>query len=68
VKKELDIRGSRNSTQEDFGNALNLLESGQMPVQDIISKIVPFDHSGGALEEWNANPQKFTKIQVSFDE
>ncbi|MBD3274500.1 MAG: zinc-binding dehydrogenase [Candidatus Marinimicrobia bacterium] len=68
VKKELDIRGSRNSTQEDFGNALKLLESGQMPVKDIISKVVPFDQSGGALVEWNANPQKYTKIQVSFDE
>ncbi len=68
VKKELDIRGSRNSTQEDFGNALALLESGQMPIEDIISKIVPFGESGSALEEWNANPQKYTKIQVSFDQ
>lgn len=64
VKKELDIRGSRNSMPVDFENAVRLLEQGRIPVDDIITKTVPFDQIGAVLAEWDARPQQVTKIQV----
>lgn len=67
VKKELDLLGSRNSSKDDFARALKLLESGQIPVNDVISKIVPFADAGKMLVEWNENPGIYTKIQVQFE-
>lgn len=64
VKKELDIRGSRNSMPVDFENAVRLLEKGRIPVEEIITKTVPFEQTGTVLAEWDNKPERITKIQV----
>jgi len=64
VKKELDIRGSRNSMPVDFEQAIRLLEQGRIPVDAIVTKTVPFDRIGAVLADWDARPQQVTKIQV----
>lgn len=64
VMKELDIRGSRNATPEDFRQVIALLESGVFPVGEVITKTVPLAEAGVALKAWSDNPAVVTKIQV----
>jgi threonine dehydrogenase-like Zn-dependent dehydrogenase len=65
VQKELDIMGSRNATPTDFKNVIQLLEGGKFPVNDVITKTVPFAEAGAAMKAWSENPAAFTKIQVA---
>lgn len=66
VMKELDILGSRNSTPEDFRDVIAMLESGRYPVDDTITRTVPFAEAAAALEQWAANPSAITKIHVEL--
>lgn len=66
VQKELDIRGSRNAL-EDFADVIAMLERGAFPVREVVTRTVPFDEAGKALEAWHADPPSFTKIVVDLD-
>jgi len=65
VQKELDIMGSRNALPEDFERVLRMLERGEFPVADVISRIVPLDEAGAALADWDKDPARVTKILVA---
>lgn len=67
VQKELDILGSRNAQPKDFHNVIAMLEAGQFPVDSAISTIVPLDATPHVLEEWSAEPSRFSKIVVGLD-
>jgi threonine dehydrogenase-like Zn-dependent dehydrogenase len=67
VRKEIEILGSRNCTDE-FPEVIAYLEAGKFPVKDVVSKIVSLKDSGAALADWAVNPQGITKIMVEFDE
>jgi threonine dehydrogenase-like Zn-dependent dehydrogenase len=67
VKKELDIRGSRNAGRADFEAAAALLQAGALPVERIVSETVAFRQAGEALSAWDAHPERFTKIHVNLD-
>jgi len=64
VMKELDILGSRNSTPEDFRDVVAMLRSGRYPIEDTVTRSVPFAEAGQALADWSANPGAITKIHV----
>lgn len=64
VMKELDILGSRNSTPEDFRDVVAMLISGRYPIDDTVTRTVPFAEAGQALADWSANPGEITKIHV----
>jgi L-galactonate 5-dehydrogenase len=66
VMKELDIMGSRNATPDDFRDVVSMLESGRYPIEDTITRTVPFAESGEALAAWSANPGAITKIHVEL--
>jgi len=66
VRKEIEILGSRNCTDE-FPEVIAYLESGQFPVQEVISKVVSIDNAGAALAEWAKNTKGITKIMVDFN-
>ncbi|MDE6340651.1 MAG: zinc-binding alcohol dehydrogenase family protein [Muribaculaceae bacterium] len=66
VKKELDIRGSRNAMPSDFNAVIRYLRRGQCPVEQLISKIVSPDKAGEALKEWSEMPGKVFRILVKF--
>lgn len=66
VQKELDVRGSRNALGE-FADVIEMLESARFPVDDVVTKVVPFDKAGDILRAWDADPALFTKILVSLD-
>jgi threonine dehydrogenase-like Zn-dependent dehydrogenase len=66
VQKELDIRGSRNATPENFRTVIRMLEEGAFPVDEVITRVYPFADAGRALADWDANPPAFTKIMVEM--
>jgi len=66
VKKELDIRGSRNALRPDFERAMTVLQSGRFPVSKVLTKTVPLNEAVTALSQWSDNPQAFTKIHVEM--
>jgi threonine dehydrogenase-like Zn-dependent dehydrogenase len=65
VRKELDIRGSRNALRV-FPAVIRMIEQGQFPFTDLITKIYPFDQTGQALAGWDAAPGQFTKILIEL--
>lgn len=65
VKKELDIKGSRNSLG-DFPKVIKILEQGEFPVDDVVTRVVSLDEAQKALSEWDKNPGKVTKIMVDM--
>jgi 2-desacetyl-2-hydroxyethyl bacteriochlorophyllide A dehydrogenase len=67
VMKELDILGSRNATAQDFRDVIQLLESGQFPVQNVISHTTDLAGAGELLRQWSERPSEFTKIHVVFN-
>ena len=66
VKKELDILGSRNATLEDFRAVIRMLERGNFPVNDTVTRVVPFEEAGEALRAWAADPRAVTRIHVEL--
>jgi threonine dehydrogenase-like Zn-dependent dehydrogenase len=66
VRKEIEILGSRNCTDE-FPEVIAYLEAGKFPVEEVISKTVSLDDAGAALADWAANAKGITKIIVDFD-
>ena len=65
VMKELDIRGSRNATAEDFRAVVTMLETGEFPVDEVITRTVDLVGAGNALREWSEAPDRVIKIQVA---
>lgn len=62
VKKELDIRGSRNATPSDFEAVINYLKRGTCPTGRLISDIVSYETAQKAMEYWSENPGKVFRI------
>lgn len=67
VQKELDILGSRNALPEDFAEVIRMLQQHRFPVQSALTKIVPLEEAGRALETWSADPASVSKIMVRVD-
>ena len=66
VRKEIEILGSRNCTDE-FPEVIAYLEAGKFPVEEVISKLVSLEDAGAALAIWATNPKGITKIMVDFE-
>ena len=66
VQKELDILGSRNCLG-DFPRVIEVLEKGDFPVDDVVTKVVSLEEAGQALAEWQEDPLSVTKIMVDVE-
>lgn len=66
VKKELDIRGSRNALPCDFKAVIEYLKRGTCPVDQLITAIYPPEEAQTALEKWSANPSDVFRILIRF--
>jgi len=64
VHKELDIMGSRNAVPEDFREVIRMLEAKRFPVDAAVTHVVPFEETPAILDEWNQEPQRFSKIMI----
>jgi L-galactonate 5-dehydrogenase len=66
VQRELDVLGSRNALADDFRAVIAYLESGLLPIDDVISKTVSLDDAGTALADWDAHPAAICKIHIEL--
>lgn len=64
ILRELDIMGSRNALADDFRAVIAFLEKGTFPIDDIVTRVVPFAEAGEALAAWAKDPSSVTKIHV----
>ncbi|MCQ2064815.1 MAG: zinc-binding alcohol dehydrogenase family protein [Bacteroidaceae bacterium] len=67
VKKELNIRGSRNATPMDFEAVIRYLQKGSCPVDELITACVRPENALQAMQDWVAAPGKVFRILVSFN-
>ena len=65
TKKELQIRGSRNGAGE-FEEAIQLIYTGRVPAEKIISKVVPYDQLPHMLGELSEHPGDYLKVVGLF--
>lgn len=68
VKKELDIRGSRNATRENFEEVIAAIRSKKIPSDKIITQNVSLDESPEALDKWDKDGADIVKIHVEIDQ
>lgn len=66
VKKELDIKGSRNALPKDFEAVITYLNKKTCPIEDLISAVYPPDHAQKALAYWVENPGDIFRIMIKF--
>ena len=66
VKKELDVRGSRNAQPEDFRAVIGCIRKGSVPLDKFISHVVPPETAATAMAHWHENPGKVFRILVEF--
>ncbi|GAB5521652.1 MAG: zinc-binding alcohol dehydrogenase family protein [Rhodothermales bacterium] len=64
VKKELDIRGSRNATAASFENVIQMMHDGRVPMDAFVTRTVDFANAGTALAAWDADPGSVTRIHI----
>ncbi|WP_342358750.1 zinc-binding alcohol dehydrogenase family protein [Terrarubrum flagellatum] len=67
LMKEIDIRGSRGSTREDFEHVIDYLRSHSGAGDVIISRIASFDEAPQAMIDWDRDPGAFTKVMIELD-
>jgi threonine dehydrogenase-like Zn-dependent dehydrogenase len=63
VRKELDIRGSRNALRV-FPAVIQMLEGHQQPFGELITGVYPVTQTEQALRDWDAAPGSFRKILI----
>ncbi len=66
VRKELDILGSRNATEEDFAGVIQLLAGGRFPSEQVVTRSVPLEEAAEALRRWDADPDRVIRIHVQI--
>ncbi|MGD8625607.1 MAG: zinc-binding dehydrogenase, partial [Anaerolineae bacterium] len=63
VRKELEIYGSRNALRA-FPGVIKMMEQGQQPFGELVSRVYALEETGQALADWHANPARFAKILI----
>lgn len=66
VQKELDIRGSRNATPEDFRAVIEYLKRGTCPKEKLISGIFSPEEAPAAMQKWVSDPGNVFRYLVKF--
>ncbi|MNJ92306.1 putative zinc-type alcohol dehydrogenase-like protein YjmD [compost metagenome] len=66
VKKELDIRGSRNATPKDFVAVMKYLNLKTGPIEELITAIYPVEKAQLALESWLKDPGHVFRLLIEF--
>ncbi len=66
VQKELDIRGSRNATPNDFFAVIHYLEQSTCPIEKFITKVIKPENGLQIMKWWSEQPGKVFRILVEF--
>jgi threonine dehydrogenase-like Zn-dependent dehydrogenase len=65
VRKELDIRGSRNALRV-FPAVIQMLADRQRPFDALITRVYPRAQAEQAFRDWDADPGSFAKILIDM--
>lgn len=65
TKKELTIRGSRNSVGQ-FPESLRLIAEGKVNVAALLTRTVPIDEVPAIVADISAHPENYLKVTCSF--
>jgi len=66
VQKELDIRGSRNATPDDFRAVLRYMQSTQRDMAPFVTGIIAPEDAQQTMENWAKAPGQVFRILVEF--
>jgi threonine dehydrogenase-like Zn-dependent dehydrogenase len=66
VKKELDIRGSRNAMSCDFSAVMAYMKRGTCPVDELVTSVYAPEEAQTALEKWSEKPGDVFRILIRF--
>ena len=66
VKKEINIYGSRNALNV-FPSVINMFETKNLPLEEMITGIFPFEKTPEAFEYWDNNAASTIKIMIKID-
>ena len=67
TKKELDLRGARNSARE-FEEAIELVVSGRVDIARILTKTISLDEAPETIADIEKNPGNYMKVVVNVSE
>ncbi len=66
IKKELNIRGSRNCINDEFYNAIKKKKKEKINVKKIISHIIDIEDIKNIMQDMSKNPEDYMKVVVKF--
>jgi len=66
VSKELDIKGSRNAFNSEIYAVIDMLKSSKIDIASLVTQRFIIDETAMALDFWDKNTAKVTKIVVLF--
>jgi threonine dehydrogenase-like Zn-dependent dehydrogenase len=65
VRKELDIRGSRNALRV-FPAVIRMIEKREQPFAELVTQVYPYAAADEALRNWDRAPGRFTKVMIDM--
>ncbi|HSR03351.1 MAG TPA: zinc-binding dehydrogenase, partial [Proteiniclasticum sp.] len=65
-KKELNIYGSRNALTSDFVELIDIVKSGKVNLEKIITNIYDFDEANKAFSDFDQNASSMLKVLIKF--
>lgn len=68
LKKELNVFGSRNAYSSDFEQVIDILASGKVDVEALVSAEYPLDQAGEAFEALRHNSGNLMKVVLKAAE
>ena len=65
-KKELNIFGSRNALKKDFLELIEIVKSGKIDLDKIVTNVYDFEDAPKAFEEFDQNAASMLKVLLKF--
>jgi len=66
VKKEIDIRGSRNALDSEIKEVIKMVASRKIKIENLITQNYSLENLEGAFRFWDKHTEKVTKIILHF--
>lgn len=66
-KKELNVFGSRNALKKDFLELIDLVKSGKVDLEKIVTNTYDFDDAPKAFEDFSNNAANMLKVVIDFN-
>ncbi|MEG2677635.1 MAG: alcohol dehydrogenase, partial [Oscillospiraceae bacterium] len=65
-KKELNIFGSRNALKEDFTSLIEIVKSGRVNIEKIVTNEYAFEDAAKAFADFDAHSGEMLKVILKF--